>query len=263
MEKKNNFVTLFAFVFGSAFLNLFNAQTYCNPTYSSACLSWRITQVTIPQAGFDNTFAMGTCTTGRDRTSMTINLNTNTPYGINVTTIGWLACGMAIDFNKDGDFDDAGEVLYLPAYIGNSNPETYSGSFTIPSSTAIGSYRMRIWNRQGNSAAGTPTDSACSTYAFGTWTDYTANILGPLATSEINRATAKIYPNPVSDVLTIEDTETIKSVEIYDFNGKLIRNESSKNSKNISVKLSDLIPGTYTAKIIRDKGTQTLKFIKK
>lgn len=260
---KNNYLLakFFALFFASALSHLFYSQTYCSPSYTSGCTSWRITQVTIPQAGFDNTFAAGTCISGRDRTSISMNLSTGVSYNINVTTMGWIACGMAIDFNKDGDFDDTGEALFLPAYIANAT-QTYSGTFTIPNSVAVGTYRMRIWNRLANSGDGTPAQSPCGTYAYGTWTDYTVNILGPLATSEVTKSVAKIYPNPVSDVLNIEGKNTIESVQIYDANGKLIKTVSPKEN-NASVNLSDLVPGAYTANVKNSKENQTIKFIKK
>jgi hypothetical protein len=260
---KNNYVfaKFFALFFASAFANLFYSQTYCNPTYVSGCSGWRITQVTIPQASFDNTFAAGTCTSGRDRTSVSMNLTTGVNYDINVTTVGWLSCGMAIDFNKDGDFDDAGEALFLPGYIANAT-QVYSGTFTVPTSVTAGAYRMRIWNRLANAGDGNPAQSPCGGYGYGTWTDYTANILGPLATSEVTKSVAKIYPNPVSDILNIEGKNTIESIEIYDANGKLIKTVSNNNN-NASVKLSELVPGIYTAKINGKKENQTVKFIKK
>ncbi len=259
--KKNYFLArLFAGISAFTLGSLFNAQTYCNPTYPSGCSSWRVTQVTIPSASFNNTFASGTCTTGRDRTSVTVNLSTGTSYAINVTTIGWISCGMAIDFNQDGDFDDAGETLFLPGYIA-SDTQTYTGNFTIPTSVTSGNYRMRVWNRLANSGGGNPADSPCGTYNYGTWTDYTANI-GTLATSEISNISAKVYPNPVTDFLNIEGKNTIESVEIYDINGKLVKKVSVK-SDNVSVKLSDLTPGTYFAKINDHKSNQSIKFIKK
>jgi len=260
MKKNYFFAKLFAWILTFTLVNFFNAQTYCNPTYPSGCTNWRITQVTIPAASFDNTFASGTCTTGRDRTSVTVNLNTGVSYAINVTTMGWISCGMAIDFNKDGDFDDAGEALFLPGYIA-SDTQTYTGNFTIPASVAAGNYRMRVWNRLANSAAGTPADSPCGTYNYGTWTDYTANI-GTLSTSEISKISAKIYPNPVSDFLNIEGKNAIEFVEIYDINGKLIKTVSPKN-ETVSVKLSELAPGTYFAKVKDHTTNQTIKFIKK
>ncbi|MCS3533113.1 T9SS type A sorting domain-containing protein [Chryseobacterium sp. JUb7] len=261
MKSNYSFAKIFALLFGTAFSGL-NAQTYCNPSYPNGCSSWRITQVTIPSANFNNSFASGTCTSGRDRTSIVANLTPGSSYTINITTMGWIACAMAIDFNNDGDFNDAGEVLYLPAYLGNTATETYTGTFTIPASTAPGNYRMRIWNRLANSTNGTPADSACGTYQYGTWTDYTANISQQLGTSETARSTAKVYPNPTSDLLNIESENTITSVEIYDFNGRLLKNVSSEKSKKISIKISDLQSGTYTAKLKESKGEQNIKFIK-
>ncbi|WBV59792.1 T9SS type A sorting domain-containing protein [Chryseobacterium camelliae] len=260
MKRNYFFAKLFAGILTFTLANFFNAQTYCNPTYPSGCSNWRITQVTIPSASFDNTFASGTCTTARDRTSVTVNLSTGTSYTINITTMGWISAGMAIDFNKDGDFNDAGETLFLPGYIANDT-QMYTGNFTIPTSVTAGSYRMRIWNRLANSGPGTPADSACGTYAYGTWTDYTAAI-STLSTSEVSKVSAKVYPNPVSDLLNIESKNTIESIEIYDINGKLIKTISQKSS-SASVRLSDLAPGTYFAKVNDHKTNQTIKFIKK
>lgn len=260
MNKNYFLAKAFALLLTSAVSSLFNAQTYCSPTYSSGCTSWRITQVTIPQASFDNTFASGTCTSGRDRTSTVINLSTNTNYTINITTSGWIACGMAIDFNNDGDFEDTGEKLFMPNYEA-FDTRTYTGTFTIPPTITSGNYRMRIWNRLANSGDGTPAQSACGTYGYGTWTDYTVN-LATLSTSETKKVTAKIYPNPVSDVLHIDNKENVKTVEIYDYNGKLIKT-ISENKNNIAISLSDLVAGNYTAKITTDKGSQVIKFIKK
>ncbi len=44
-----------------------------------------------------------------------------------------------VDWNNDLDFDDTGENLYHSGYA-----NSYSGSFTIPSGLALGSYKMRI-----------------------------------------------------------------------------------------------------------------------
>ncbi|UZT96963.1 T9SS type A sorting domain-containing protein [Chryseobacterium fluminis] len=253
---------VFAFLLVSFFTCLSSAQTYCNPSYPTGCFLWRIAQVAIPQASFSNTFDSGNCVSGRDRTSITINLSVDTTYTLNVSTTNWTGCGMAVDFNKDGDFDDTGEVLFLPAYIANQN-QTYTGDFIIPSSVMPGSYRMRIWNRLANSGAGTPTaDSACATYGYGTWTDYTVNIAS-LSTTEASLQTiAKVYPNPVSDVLHIEGKTIIKSVEVFDLNGKLIKTVTHHKNK-ISIGVSELIPGAYAAKITDSKGSRTIKFIKK
>ncbi|MCF8366815.1 MAG: PKD domain-containing protein, partial [Bacteroidales bacterium] len=78
-----------------------------------------------------------------------------------------------IDYNRDGDFDDAGEEVFAPA-SGNS---TINGSFTA-SAYAAGKTRMRVsmkWNA---------TQTACETFSYGEVEDYTvsfASALPPVA----------------------------------------------------------------------------------
>jgi hypothetical protein len=46
-----------------------------------------------------------------------------------------------IDFNSDGDFDDAGEQVWTS---GTTNSSSVSGTFSIPASATIGATRMRV-----------------------------------------------------------------------------------------------------------------------
>jgi len=72
-----------------------------------------------------------------------------------------------IDYNRDGDFADAGEQVWTKA-PGTST--SVSGNFTIPSNAAIGTTRMRVsmkWN-------GIPT--SCETFQYGEVEDYTVLI---------------------------------------------------------------------------------------
>ncbi|MBM3443331.1 MAG: hypothetical protein FJX89_11610, partial [Bacteroidetes bacterium] len=67
-----------------------------------------------------------------------------------------------IDYNKDSDFDDAGELVYD---AGSAAPGIRSGSFTVPS-TATGSTRMRVSMKY--NAAPTP----CEAFSHGEVEDY-------------------------------------------------------------------------------------------
>jgi len=70
-----------------------------------------------------------------------------------------------IDYNRDGDFTDAGENVYS-----GSGKEAVSGDFTVPVSTIKGTTRMRVSMRSNNNP------SFCSSFSYGEVEDYTANI---------------------------------------------------------------------------------------
>ncbi len=70
-----------------------------------------------------------------------------------------------IDFNKDGDFVDAGEMVYQPTGT-QVGPHTVTGSFTIPL-TAFGTTRMRVVSME------TLITSYATTSSWGEREDYT------------------------------------------------------------------------------------------
>jgi len=73
-----------------------------------------------------------------------------------------------IDFNDDGDFNDAGEEVFD---AGSATSSTVTGSMTVPSGAATGQHRMRVVMRY-NAAP-----SACGSFNYGEVEDYTANVL--------------------------------------------------------------------------------------
>jgi len=81
--------------------------------------------------------------------------------------------GVWIDFNGDGDFNDAGEFVFSGSVSANS---FLSGSITIPMSAAVGLTRMRVRCRWGTALG--PGD-ACSTVSYGETEDYSVNINMP------------------------------------------------------------------------------------
>ncbi len=70
-----------------------------------------------------------------------------------------------IDYNQDGDFTDSGETAFS-----GSGSSTVSGSFTVPTSAATGSTRIRVVMNYSSSV------SSCGTFTYGEVEDYTANI---------------------------------------------------------------------------------------
>lgn len=71
-----------------------------------------------------------------------------------------------------------------------------------------------------------------------------------------------IYPNPASDVLTVEIAQGGTSViEIYDITGQLIISEQ-QNAKIIRVDVSGIARGMYTVRVTNANGTSVNRFIR-
>ena len=71
----------------------------------------------------------------------------------------------------------------------------------------------------------------------------------------------KLFPNPVTDFLTINGLEGGETLTVYDMNGRLMQN-SKANGKEVKLNLSLYVKGMYLLNISSDKGTTTKKIIK-
>jgi len=72
-----------------------------------------------------------------------------------------------------------------------------------------------------------------------------------------------IYPNPVKDVvnITIKDNSTIKTIELYDIQGRLLQTQLVKDVTS-EINLAERANGMYFIKINTDKGSKVEKLIK-
>ena len=69
-----------------------------------------------------------------------------------------------------------------------------------------------------------------------------------------------VYPNPSTDVLTINSGSQVQRVEIFNIQVQLVKAEAG-DVHTISVK--DLANGLYTLKLTTENGTSMHKIIKK
>jgi hypothetical protein len=113
-------------------------------------------------------------------TSISTDLTKGQSYTITITpkwtgTVYDEAYAVWIDFNRDGDFEDSGELVWSkPA----SKDTPVSGTFTIPTSAQEGSTRMRVSMKYN----GIPT--SCETFDYGEVEDYTVNITASSADTQ-------------------------------------------------------------------------------
>lgn len=115
---------------------------------------------------------------------------------------------------------------------------------------------------------------------FGTWVENTADTNGTcggnltaanstmtgdvhssfLASSDLVKSKIQIFPNPVSDFISISGVENPESIEIYNVAGQLIKSEEFKLRTNIS----SLTAGNYILKLrTKNSTTHEFKFIKR
>lgn len=69
-----------------------------------------------------------------------------------------------------------------------------------------------------------------------------------------------IYPNPITDSLKIQSSDTIRSVFIWNIGGILVYDNNAFAGDSIN--LSTLLPGVYLVKIKTDKGDELKKIVK-
>lgn len=234
--------------------------TYCSSS-SSITTDERIGKVVL---GTINNTSTGTA--GYENfTSLSTNVVRGTAYTITITPV-WTATiyseGYAvwIDYNNNGLFTDAGELVWSKAA---STTTPVSGTFTIPSTATVGSVRMRVSMKYN----GIPT--SCEAFTYGQVEDYTVNIAAAFAPTNItatddNRNSSsefKIYPSPVEDILNVSFLENKdSSFVIYNLTGQILKS-GKLNQQEINV--SDLTTGMYIFEMNDGQKSISKKFLKK
>jgi chitodextrinase len=229
--------------------------TYCTASANSTA-DERIGRV---QLGTINNPSTGTA--GYENfTAISTNLVRGTSNTITITptwtsTVYSEAYRVYIDYNKDGDFVDAGESVYSRA---RSTTTPVSGSFTVPTTATLGATRMRVIMRYN----ATPT-TPCGTFDFGQVEDYTVNITSTARQEDEvskNQISFNLYPNPVKgDVLNIDNLEADSSYRIYNMMGQELGNGKIENE---SISVGNLAAGTYLIEVSNVNGSTTKRFIK-
>jgi chitodextrinase len=228
--------------------------TYCTASANSTA-DERIGRV---QLGTINNPSTGTA--GYENfTAISTNLVRGTSNTITITptwtsTVYSEAYRVYIDYNKDGDFVDAGESVYSRA---RTTTTPVSGSFTVPTTATLGATRMRVIMRYNT----TPT-TPCGTFDYGQVEDYTVNITATARVEEAsnNQISFNLYPNPVSgDVLNISNLEADSNYRIYNMMGQELGKGKIENE---SINVGNLAAGTYLIEVSNANGATSKRFIK-
>ena len=235
-----------------------SAVTYCTSA-STNTADEKIGKVVL--GSINNT---STGTAGYENfTALSTNLVRSTANTITITP-SWTATAYAegyavwIDYNKNGLFTDAGELVFSKA-ASKVTPAT--GSFTIPATATLGATRMRV------SMKYNAIPAACGSYTYGQVEDYTVNITAAFAitaASEISNNTEalsfNLYPNPVENMLNVSVNNTKSTYKIYNMIGQEVKSGKLIQSE---IAVSNLGSGMYIFEINDGQKTMTKKFVKK
>lgn len=207
---------------------------------------------TVKLGTINNTSAANTGGYG-NYTNLITNLTGNTSNTITLTP-GFIGASrreywnVYIDYNKNGAFTDAGEL------VGQVNGTgAVTKAFTVPTTALNGPTTMRV-QMQYNAYVATP----CTVFANGEVEDYSISIVGNAAfaidqntadnTNEIpfknEEETVVIYPNPASNFVTVQLTtqeEEVRMLNVYNTMGQII----------YSTKIA-VVPGTTTTTLETD-----------
>lgn len=132
---------------------------------------------------------------------------------------------------------DTWQTVYLPTYF----PEGFVDSITFElESSDNGQFGMN-----------TPGFFCVDNIAYGHW----------LTTKKLNTLQAKVFPNPVKDIVEIQTQHPAKTMEVMDAVGRTVLTQSCDHRSN-QLNVGNLSPGNYQVKVTTAVGQETATFVK-
>ncbi|TXI95336.1 MAG: T9SS type A sorting domain-containing protein [Chryseobacterium cucumeris] len=221
---------------GIVLASLMNAQLqYCMPTFQYGADSNMISNVTFGTINNSSSIQSSNAQIYENFTAISTDLQLGNSYPISVkgpSSTFPSDVVVFIDFNQNGNFDDAGESFYI-GRLDAANPAnafTVNNTIVIPVNAAIGSTRMRVLKNTNvqaysNPAAPNSISSACdSSLRAGQTEDYTVNIIGNTASFPAPYCgTENITSLTVSEISTVEFAGAVRNSAL-DGNSDVLEN---------------------------------------
>lgn len=203
-----------------------------------------------------------------DYTSKVVSLDISNNYNVTLTpgfngTVYNEYWKIWIDLNRDGDFQDAGELVFDG---GSVTSAALSGIINLPNNASLGMTRMRV-SMKYNAAS-----TSCESFSYGEVEDYTVYIVDGAKTTAIDEEEASIvevniYPNPAkSDQnlnVKISGNEEDHKIFIFDAFGKEVYSDviSGYGIYVHSISLNRFASGVYFVKVAANTNSQTRRLV--
>lgn len=200
----------------------------------------------------------------------------NNTYTLSVTHDGGTSIHFLaayIDFNKDNDFNDAGErILQKTINDASAIPNPCNINFTVPTGAVSGVTRMRVvvfeddeYTWTSNNTNATPcTADATGFLDWGETEDYNVNISTATGIEESNINTSIVFfPNPTTNILHIENKDdlNITNINLLAINGDSFEIPFEREN-GLTVDLTGFSSGVYILELESVKGIIRKKIIK-
>jgi hypothetical protein len=163
-----------------------------------------------------------------------------------------------IDYNQDGDFADAGELVVSRS---SGSAATLSSTFKVPTTALTGRTRLRVSMKYGS----LPTN--CGAYTYGQTEDYSVVISANRESSIATSIAPSVAPNPASDALVLKATLPQESasaqIQLLTLKGQQLYNAESDAAtltEGFIVPVAQMPAGMYLLRISSSNGfTKTIK----
>ena len=181
-----------------------------------------------------------------------VEVSTNRIYNFTVTESAHYIANFELDtfeITASVDPEEAGTITGAGTY-------NYGETVTL-TAEANTDFRFENWTENGEVIS----EEATLTFTVEGDRQLVAHFINTVGITENDALTVSIYPNPVSDKLTIETSEPVKMVEIYSINGALLAKQVNCSEK-IEINVANYAFGTYMIRLTTDNGVEIRKFVK-
>jgi hypothetical protein len=141
-----------------------------------------------------------------------------------------------------------------------TTPVTLSG----PSGNGLYTYTWAPVSSNGQSIQVSTSGTYSLTVDNGYGCSYTDAIVVtilPTAVQETSTFNLTVYPNPAHDLITIQSTETITTVNILDLNGRVVSSQSC-SAMNVEIRIAELPDGCYILESVGEHGVTRTRLLK-
>lgn len=160
-----------------------------------------------------------------------------------------------VDFDANGEFDT------YEIFDGDQSGNIFEFEVEVPTQVFSQITRMRIvYQYRFGSTQLVPCNSTAF-FRVGEVEDYCVRLIDPVSTVELSEEEVDVYPNPVSDVLHVNNhSQQVLNLQIVDVLGKVIKKQTLSEGHHEQIDVSELPVGLY---ILEYSGDQSQLFRKK